>query len=92
MSAAPAGSAGQAANQSVAQGTANTVGATTTGGTATGAPTGSGYPPQFVLSFPPGTVMETLDGTNWASWASFTQALLHCNNARHHITDSSPPI
>ena len=84
MSAAPAGSAGQAANQSVAQGTTNTMGATTTGGTAPGVPTVSGYLPQFVLSFPSGTVMETLDGTNWALWASFMQALLHCNNARHH--------
>ena len=65
MSAAPAGSAGQAANQSVAQGTTNTMGATTTGGTATGVPTVSGYLPQFVLSFPSGTVMETLDGTNY---------------------------
>ena len=88
MSAVPASSAGQAANQTVAPGATTTTSATT-GGT-TSSTTGSGNQ-IFILSFPPGTTFDILDGSNWSAWSSLAHAILRLNNARHHLTEASRP-
>jgi Reverse transcriptase (RNA-dependent DNA polymerase)/Integrase core domain/gag-polypeptide of LTR copia-type/GAG-pre-integrase domain len=44
------------------------------------------------ISFPPSgsAAIETLDGSNWASWQSRIQALLRMNGLRNHVTSATP--
>lgn len=44
------------------------------------------------ISFPPSesAAIETLDGSNWPSWASHITALLCMNGLKNHLTESPP--